>query len=180
MNLLLTIEERDIDPKAVVGDRESHRHREAARAVVLDDEGRVALIYAKNHGYYKLPGGGIEQGEDMHIALEREIMEESGCEADVTDEIGKVVEWRDYVSLLQTSYAFLARLKREHGTTDHQADEKEAGFEPMWADDLDAAIDLVGNPSPTGGRNEIEIEFMTRRDTAILKAAKKMLSSRQA
>jgi hypothetical protein len=45
----------------------------------------------------------------------------------------------------------------------------------MWAYSIDDAIRLVSAPRPTGGRNEIEIEFILRRDTALLQAAKKLL-----
>jgi len=47
-----------------------------ARAVVIDDSGRIFLI---KHSYvdgWHLPGGGVETGETMQTALARELAEE--------------------------------------------------------------------------------------------------------
>jgi ADP-ribose pyrophosphatase YjhB (NUDIX family) len=50
------------------------------RALVLDTENRVFLV---RHGYvagWHLPGGGVEVGENLEEALERELMEEGRIE----------------------------------------------------------------------------------------------------
>ncbi|MEO8862807.1 MAG: NUDIX domain-containing protein [Candidatus Saccharimonadales bacterium] len=79
MKSLLTIREQDIVAGSADVDTSSFRERRAARAVLLDDNAQVHMLNVSKHGYHKLPGGGIEAGEDILSALERELMEEVGC-----------------------------------------------------------------------------------------------------
>ena len=46
----------------------------------LSPNDKIALVYAKNLGYYKFPGGGIHKGEEKTAALIREVAEETGLE----------------------------------------------------------------------------------------------------
>ena len=58
--------------------------REAVRAIILDDAGRVLLVRFEfppdfvDSVLWAAPGGGIEPGEDDGAALERELIEEVG------------------------------------------------------------------------------------------------------
>lgn len=58
--------------------------RRAARVVVLDPEDRILLIHARDParpsgpGWWELPGGGIDPGEDALDAVHRELWEEAG------------------------------------------------------------------------------------------------------
>lgn len=55
-----------------------HFRRDSARAIIHAGADKLALVYAKNLGYYKFPGGGIHEGEDKIAALAREVQEEVG------------------------------------------------------------------------------------------------------
>ena len=55
--------------------------KNAARMVLLDDVEKVAIINVGKSEYYKIPGGGVEEGAILVEAVEREVREESGCSA---------------------------------------------------------------------------------------------------
>jgi 8-oxo-dGTP diphosphatase len=54
------------------------RHIVATSGLTRDAAGRVLLVRSGWRGW-ELPGGQVEQGEDLLTALRREILEESGC-----------------------------------------------------------------------------------------------------
>ncbi len=60
--------------------------KQSAYAVVVSDEKLLCLFV---RGKYHLPGGGIEQGEDVAGALRREVLEEAGYQIMDLQEIGK-------------------------------------------------------------------------------------------
>lgn len=51
--------------------------RDSARSIIISG-GRVAMVRSARYGYYKFPGGGIEDGENPVDAMIRETREESG------------------------------------------------------------------------------------------------------
>jgi 8-oxo-dGTP diphosphatase len=65
--------------------------RPGAYAVVIDEEGRVAVMRtAKGWG---LPGGGADEGESPHATLRREVLEECGREVVVGEPCGEALEY---------------------------------------------------------------------------------------
>ena len=170
MNLLLTIKEQDFNPSAPQKDASHFCERSAARAVLLDPNGQVYLLNVSKHGYHKLPGGGIDEGEDVRQALERELMEEVGCSAEIIAELGSLVEFRGYEDsgLRQTSYCYLAKQQGEQKQSALQADELEEGMFEVKAESIDAAIALLEQDNP----DNLEGKFIQRRDLCFLNAAK--------
>jgi ADP-ribose pyrophosphatase YjhB (NUDIX family) len=167
--IILVIDQHQMDPSVNIDERENYYIRRAVRAVLSDQNGHIALMYAKQRNYYKLPGGGVDEGETLNNALTRELLEETGSTATVTKEIGEVIEWRDFAKMKQISYAFKASLVDNSGKADLTQSEIDEGFELRWADDLDKAIKLVDD---TTVHDDIEVVFMSKRDAAILRAAK--------
>ncbi len=146
--------------------------REAARAVVLDGEGRIALLHVSHDGYYKLPGGGIDEGENKEEALRRECREEIGCEIEIISELGTVTEYRKFLNLKQISYCYLARSVGEKRAPQFTEHEKERGFQaPVWVSFGEALRLLENSLAKTlEGR-----QYIVPRDIAILNEARKHL-----
>ena len=57
-------------------------------SVVLDDQGRVALVRRKDNGLWALPGGGMELGESIEDCAVREVKEETGLDVEITGLVG--------------------------------------------------------------------------------------------
>lgn len=52
--------------------------RTGARAILFDNDNRIALVYEHKYNHYKLPGGNVEVGESLEQTVRREIKEEVG------------------------------------------------------------------------------------------------------
>lgn len=141
-------------------------YRAAAKAVIFNSRKEIILQHAKKYGYYKLPGGGIENGETIAEALHREVMEEAGCKISVKKPIGLIIEHRNKFKITQISYCYLARLKGKQGKTHLDEDERLEGFEPEWWD-IKKAANLVKN----GNNNLYQTKFIIKRDAIFIKKA---------
>lgn len=71
MRLLFEMDRKDYDPDGDVFKRLS------SRGIIFRD-GKVAVSYSGRYKYCKLPGGGLEEGEDSISAMMREVREETG------------------------------------------------------------------------------------------------------
>jgi 8-oxo-dGTP diphosphatase len=168
MDLLLTIHQQEFEAEQTDPNTSNYRTREAARAVLLNELNQVLLMNVSLHGYHKLPGGGIDEGEDVREALARELMEEVGCEAEVIGEIGEIIEYRDFEELKQISYCFLAKQIGEQQASALEEGELAEGMIEVKAGSLDEAIAQLRNDKP----DNLEGKFIQKRDLAFLEAAK--------
>ncbi len=59
--------------------------RVGASAVIMRDDAVLLIGYDLNDGsgHYNFPGGGVEAGEGLHEAVQREVWEEAGAEVEV-------------------------------------------------------------------------------------------------
>ena len=174
MTPIIEISNQDLDPTTPGFDGNNYTSRTAARAVLLDESDRVWLMNVSKRSFYKLPGGGVDEGEDIIQGLQRELLEEVGCRAQILAELGTTLEYRQHNDggLKQTSHCYLARQIGELSESTLDTAEMDDGMFAIQVEDIDAAIALVesGQPDSQSG------EFMQMRDAAILKAAKEHLA----
>lgn len=124
-----------------------YKLRKASRAIVLNDLGEIALLYVSKNKYHKLPGGGIEAGESIDIALNREVMEEVGTDIRVLGEVGVIIEYRDEFQQLQISHCYYTQAIGEISKPAFTDEEIDNGFLLKWVP-LDKAIDILKNDMP--------------------------------
>lgn len=119
--------------------------RTAVRAVIMEQE--QILMVRSDRGYYKLPGGGVEEGESRADALQREVAEETGfMDCRIIEELGTVSEQRPDQSVVDAyfymeSHHFLCELgSREQFAQSLIGYELEEGYRPVWVE-IQEAID---------------------------------------
>jgi len=130
-------------------DRE-YTERQSVRTIIMNTSGEIAILYAKKDDYYKLPGGGIEEGENHQAAGTREAMEEIGCRVKMSKRCLAITEeWRlGKLHLHQISYCYVAHVLEDTGATALTEEEIEDGLEHRWVH-VDEAIKLMKEANPT-------------------------------
>ena len=147
-----------------------YKVRKASRAIMFNSLNQIALPYVSKNMYHKLPGGGIEKGESIIEALNREVMEEVGAKIDIISEVGTIIEYRDNFNQLQISYCYLANVTEILGGPSYTTEELTAGFRLKWMD-FEVAITTIENDKP----NDYIGKFIQKRDLAFLMKAKEII-----
>lgn len=89
--------------------------RLVARAFVMDEKGNYALHTVSRDDafgcqtYFETPGGGVEKGETLEIALVRECKEELGEEVEILEELGSVDDAYNLIKRANHNVYFLCR-----------------------------------------------------------------------
>ena len=149
------------------------RKRIGARGVVVKGN-KVALFYKRHKNEYKLPDGGVEDGEDLEQAFCREVLEETGCKVNIISKLGITEEFKGASNFYQLSHVFFAEVVEDRKQLDLTEKERVEGGELLWVP-LDEAIEKVKNcfdnlkPSPYDEQEDVySTKFVIKRDLSIL------------
>lgn len=112
--------------------------RPSVRGIIISN-GKVAAVHSLKYDYYKLPGGGIDEGESYIETLVREVREEVGLtvRVDTVKEYGVVIrkEKGKYEDLfIQENFYYLCDV--DNSVTPQKLDdyENEERFVLEWVD----------------------------------------------
>lgn len=146
--------------------------RLTARAIIRNQNNLYAVIYASEFQLYSLPGGGIEEHEDIMEALRREVREETGCTCDRITPLGYVEENRAHQDYTTISYYFIVSTDTRHLNPTLTEDEQKHGTTVGWHTFEDAYRCIAGANHPTTQR-----KFLQARDVAALDAYVKVCAA---
>ncbi len=145
--------------------------RYATRTVLLDENNQIAILYVKKLGYYKIPGGGVEEGEDLELAAKREVLEEAGCDCGIIAELGRTENDLPGWDMRDISDGFLARTIGAKGEPHFEDHESERGFGLEWCESIEAAISKIESNVVT----DPDAAVLQARDLGYIKKAKEFL-----
>jgi len=121
----------------------SIRNRNTVRAIIVNDNKELLMVYSKLFDDYTFPGGGIMDHESYEEALIRELKEEIGADqVEIIKPLGTTKEMRygikgsDHV-YMQTSIYYLCHIHL-FGAQDLQKREVIHGLEPRWISSKEA------------------------------------------
>ncbi|NMP16092.1 NUDIX hydrolase [Thalassotalea sp. Y01] len=115
----------------------SRFHRQAARAIIVRGE-QILLLYTERYHDYTLPGGGVDEGEDLEQGLVRELKEETGAQnIRNVQAFGRYEEFRpwykaDYDIMHMESFCYTCEIDDELANTELEAHEIANGMHPVW------------------------------------------------
>lgn len=147
--------------------------RPSARAIIVKDN-MIALVYSVKEKYYKFPGGGIKDGEDIIDALIREVREEVGLivKPETITEFGSVVRRQksnqsENTIYEQENYYYWCECEEDVKEQNLDDYEKEAEFVLRYID-IDEAIRANSEYKSDDFFNQI----MIRREKKVLEIIK--------
>ena len=146
--------------------------RYGARGIVVREDGCIAVFYKQVKNEYKLPGGGIDEGEEPEIAFEREVLEEAGCEVSNIKLLGITKELKSRENFQQLSYVYSARVTKDTGHLQMTQKEIDEGGCLIWLtpeDALEKIIACANKLKASDYDSVYRTKFMNYRDREILK-----------
>ena len=156
-------------------EKEITHTRLISRAVVVNDENKVAILHIVRddifgaYDYYELPGGGLNGDETPEVGAVREIHEETGVISEIIAKLGVVTDYYNMINRQNINHYFLMKVQR---IAHQHLDEYEYGMikDVIWVD-INEAINLFAS-MPHDGVSLL----VKRRELPILIEASKFIN----
>ncbi|MCR5186871.1 MAG: NUDIX domain-containing protein [Clostridia bacterium] len=170
MNLICKLTDTDIGEEYTGVD--NPKIRLGARGIVIREDGKIAIFNKTNKNEFKLPGGGIETGENPEEAFKREVLEETGCTIEIIEELGTTEEYKSKLNFKQISNIFYGKVIEDTQKLNFTNKEKDEGAKLLWVEPQNA-LELITNCYDELKESNYESVYATRfvvlRDRLILK-----------
>lgn len=153
MDVLATIGQRNVSTFYV--------DRPTVKVVIRNSDNEVLIL---NNGL--LPGGGVDAGESDDEAITRELREELGVTVEGVQEIGTIIQYRNFLGKRYVIHGYEATLETAGGMMDPQ-DEGEVSFVVQWLTLEDAiayvtsSIERVAKKSMNDDANQGKLYNLT-------------------
>lgn len=143
MEPLAIFREKDVFPDKKTSEASiKYEDRPTGKAIVFDNEEKIALVGNKVNSFYLLPGGGIDSDESVEDGIVRECLEEIGCQVKLDQSLGIVEDYRTRDKKHCINYCYTAWLVGKKGELTLTEDEKKNGLHVIWVP-LDEAISIL-------------------------------------
>lgn len=153
--------------------------RIATRAIVIKNN-KILLMFTNRYNDYSLPGGGVDQGEELLDGFKRELIEETGaCDIENVRSFGLYEEYRPHNSqkhfpecsiMHMLSYCFSCDISEQLGANKLEDYEINNGMQVRWLN-IDEAIAHNTNTMKNDKNQGLSIQ----RETYLMREIKQQL-----
>ncbi len=138
MNYLATLKDKDVFPNKTFPEVLEWSERKTVKVILRNEKGEIALVTNPIHKCHLLPGGGVDEGEDILHAGDRECREEVKYSIGVVEEIGVIEEYHARDGKHYETHGLIANAKDHIPEDLRTEDEKKNELSVEWHAPKDA------------------------------------------
>lgn len=146
MEKIATLLDSDIFPQKETIPVSKWNERKTVKIVLKNSDGKFAFVTNPIHGFFLLPGGGIEDEEDVFFAANRECQEEVGYSIEDPEIFASTEEWRARDGVHYDTVCLSATTGMKITDDLRTEDEKRNGLIVKWLT-LEEAVSILNGQS---------------------------------